>query len=90
MIGSNSISLDAILEALPLGWRGLILDDLLEGDVEEIAPELLAAVSEAPRRQKTAYIWGGETTVTLKGDGKGGRNQELCPALRHGCRKRSN
>ena len=77
LIGSNSISLDAILEALPLGWRGLIMDDLLEGDVEEVAPALFNAVREAPQGQKSAYIWGGETTVTLKGNGKGGRNQEL-------------
>lgn len=77
LIGSNRISLEAILEALPIGWRGLILDDLLEGDVEDVAPMLRDAVEEAPEGHKTAYIWGGETTVTLKGDGRGGRNQEL-------------
>lgn len=77
LIGSNAISLEAILDALPMGWRGLILDDLLEGDVEEVAPMLRDAVAEAPSHHRTAYIWGGETTVTLKGDGKGGRNQEL-------------
>nr|WP_319388062.1 DUF4147 domain-containing protein [uncultured Cohaesibacter sp.] len=77
LIGSNRLSLDAVLEALPLGWQGTILDDLLEGDVEVVAPRLLDAARAAPDGQKTAYIWGGETTVTLKGDGKGGRNQEL-------------
>ena len=77
LIGSNRISLDAILNALPVGWRGLILNDLLEGDVEDVAPMLRDAVDEAPEGHKTAYIWGGETTVTLKGDGRGGRNQEL-------------
>ena len=77
LIGSNRLSLDAILESLPLGWRGLILDDLLEGDVEEIAPQLHEAARKAPEDQMSVYIWGGETTVTLKGDGKGGRNQEL-------------
>nr|WP_321443663.1 DUF4147 domain-containing protein [uncultured Cohaesibacter sp.] len=77
LIGSNAISLDAILQALPAGWRGIIVDDLLEGDVEEVAPMLRNAATEAPTGHKTAYIWGGETTVTLKGDGKGGRNQEL-------------
>ncbi|WP_373236835.1 glycerate kinase type-2 family protein [Cohaesibacter celericrescens] len=81
LIGSNRISLDAIFDAVPLGWRGLILDDLLEGDVEDIAPHLLAEISAAPRGEKTAYIWGGETTVTLKGDGLGGRNQELALRL---------
>jgi len=25
-----------------------------------------------------AFVFGGETTVTVKGDGRGGRNQELC------------
>ena len=77
LIGSNRISLDAILEGAPLGWRCLILDDLLEGDVEDVAPRLHEEISNAPDGEKSIYIWGGETTVTLKGDGLGGRNQEL-------------
>ena len=88
LIGSNRLSLDAILDSLPMGWRGLILDDLLEGDVEEVAPLLLEAVRDAPQGQKSVYIWGGETTVTLKGDGKGGRNQEL--ALRFAAANEAN
>lgn len=81
LIGSNRISLDSILSDLPDGWNGAILDDLLEGDVEEVAPKLLEQIRQAPKGQKSALIWGGETTVTLKGTGRGGRNQELALRL---------
>ncbi|WP_319413028.1 DUF4147 domain-containing protein [uncultured Cohaesibacter sp.] len=77
LIGSNRLSLNVIQDSLPIGWRGRIVDDLLEGDVQEVAPRLHEEVRNAPQEQKTVLIWGGETTVTLKGDGKGGRNQEL-------------
>lgn len=77
LVGSNRISLDAILSEIPEGWKGMILDDLLQGDVEDVAPKLLKQIGQAANRQKTALIWGGETTVTLKGAGRGGRNQEL-------------
>nr|WP_321456016.1 DUF4147 domain-containing protein [uncultured Cohaesibacter sp.] len=77
LVGSNRLSLNAIMASLPIGWHGQILDDLLEGDVEQVAPDLLQAARNAPDGERTVYIWGGETTVTLKGDGKGGRNQEL-------------
>ena len=42
-----------------------------EGDVADAAREICDAAGEG------ITIWGGETTVTLKGTGRGGRNQEL-------------
>ena len=77
LIGSNRISLEAILDAVPEGWQAHIVNDQLKGDVGDVAPRLHAEAMRSPDGTKTALIWGGETTVTLRGDGLGGRNQEL-------------
>jgi len=56
-------------------FEARILDDLLEGNVAEVAPRLVDIARDA--NSGDALIFGGETTVTLKGTGKGGRNQDL-------------
>ncbi len=69
IVGSNRISLEAMARAAPDAW----LDPApLVGDVADAA----LRVAEAARRVGTT-LWGGETTVTLRGGGRGGRNQEL-------------
>lgn len=76
LVGSNRLSLDAMLAAVPGGWAGAIVSDALIGDVADAAEQILAtgaAAEPGPR----ALIFGGETTVRLQGDGLGGRNQEL-------------
>lgn len=70
---------EAAAEARKLGYNTRIITDSLGGDVEEAA-SLLA--NEAHRAAKIngvplALIMGGETTVKLKGSGKGGRSQEF-------------
>ncbi len=72
LICSNRISLNAVAAAHP-GAR--IIDDRLEGNVAEVAPKLAAILNDAP--SGAALLFGGETTVTLTGTGKGGRNQDL-------------
>lgn len=74
LIGGNRKSLDAIEMASE--FHAVIVDDALNGDVGQAA----AAVLEAAARQgpdPACLIFGGETTVTLRGGGLGGRNQEL-------------
>jgi len=72
LIGSNRLSLQAMAAAHP----GAILADApLEGDVSEAAERIILAAKEAP--PGACLIFGGETVVTLKGKGLGGRNQEL-------------
>ena len=51
-----------------------IVSDRLTGDVAEAAAQIIAAAQSATTG---TLIFGGETTVTLRGTGLGGRNQEL-------------
>ena len=74
LIGSNRVSLTAAAEAC--GEHARIVDDRLTGDVEAAALRIIAAAVGAPSGP-ACLIFGGETTVTLRGTGKGGRNQEL-------------
>ncbi|MEZ5888310.1 MAG: DUF4147 domain-containing protein [Paracoccaceae bacterium] len=74
LIGSNRKSLEAIREARADG--GEIISDRLTGDVGDAAAEVIAAARRA-RPGAACLIFGGETTVILKGEGRGGRNQEL-------------
>lgn len=74
LIGSNRVSLAAT--ALACGASATIVSDRLVGDVEAAAVEIITAATTAPQTP-ACLIFGGETTVTLRGKGLGGRNQEL-------------
>ncbi|TNF20144.1 MAG: DUF4147 domain-containing protein [Rhodobacteraceae bacterium] len=76
LIGSNRKSLEA-MQAAASGLEARIVSDALVGDVAEAARFVLQEAAKAPRDRPVALIFGGETTVTLLGDGRGGRNQEL-------------
>jgi hydroxypyruvate reductase len=86
IVGSNRLAVDAAAHrARELGYRPLVLSTVIEGETREvanvhaaIAKEILA--SGRPLRPPCCVISGGETTVTLKGDGLGGRNQEFALA----------
>lgn len=71
LIGSNRKSLEAMAAATP---GAQIVSDRLTGDVAEAAAQIIAAAQSATTG---TLIFGGETTVTLRGTGLGGRNQEL-------------
>ncbi|KEO61614.1 glycerate kinase type-2 family protein [Thioclava indica] len=70
LIGANAISVAAMLEA---GAQEAPF--ALSGDVADLAPRIVALLADLAPGQVLAF--GGETTVTLRGDGLGGRNQEL-------------
>ncbi len=86
IVGSNLLALEAAKEeAEHMGYRTLILSSRVEGETKEvarvhtaIAKEILA--SGQPLRAPACVISGGETTVTIRGNGLGGRNQEFCLA----------
>ncbi|MCB2128129.1 MAG: DUF4147 domain-containing protein [Rhodobacteraceae bacterium] len=75
LVGSNRKSLDAVLGAAGVGAK--IVTDHLTGDVATAADAVIAAAASAPKDRPGCLVFGGETTVTLKGNGLGGRNQEL-------------
>ncbi|MCL3882344.1 DUF4147 domain-containing protein [Marivita sp. GX14005] len=76
LVGSNRVSLDAMKAAADrMGWAVRIMDDALTGDVEDAARKITADLRAAA--QPVVLLYGGETTVTLRGTGRGGRNQEL-------------
>ena len=61
-----------------LGYETVFLTDCLEGEAREVGKMLGAiAKSHAKDGVKRCYIAGGETIVYLKGNGLGGRNQEI-------------
>ncbi|CAA9325160.1 MAG: D-glycerate 2-kinase [uncultured Gemmatimonadetes bacterium] len=66
-----------------LGYRAEVVADNLEGEARDAARGIAALARR--RRQENpdaqALLFGGETTVTVRGDGRGGRNQELALAL---------
>lgn len=76
LIGSNRHSLQAMLNA-DADWDARLVSDHLTGDVEDAANTIIDAALAAPTDHPVALIFGGETTVRIKGSGLGGRNQEL-------------
>lgn len=68
----------AFKTATNLGYRAVILTTSLETEARS-AGEFLGEIAKYHHdvEMDTAFIVGGETVVTLKGDGLGGRNQEL-------------
>ena len=83
IVGSNQKSLEAAAKlAKSLGYRTIILSSTMEGETKD-AGRLHAAIARQirmygqPLRSPACVISGGETTVTIRGKGKGGRNQEF-------------
>ena len=68
----------AVRRAALLGYEAVCLTAALTGEAREQPARLLSQAG--PFAGKRALICGGETTVTLRGAGKGGRNQEMALA----------
>jgi hydroxypyruvate reductase len=83
VIGSNRLALDAAARtARELGYRTLILASEIQGETRDVARMHAAIAREIvqtgrPVKPPACIITGGETTVTLRGQGLGGRNQEF-------------
>ena len=83
VVGGNRLALAAAARrARALGFRTLVLSSEIEGETREIARMHAAIAREIvhagqPVKPPACIITGGETTVTLKGEGLGGRNQEF-------------
>ncbi len=87
LIGSNTISLNATLQsANSLGYEAILYNDHLCGEAKLAGTAFVTQCIErrlkSPLQNKPiALLAGGETTVTLKGNGHGGRNQEMALAF---------
>jgi glycerate 2-kinase len=86
VIGSNQKSLDAAARAAKeLRYKTLILSSSLQGESRDVG-RVHAAIARQirehgqPLQMPACVISGGETTVTICGEGKGGRNQEFALA----------
>ena len=87
MVASSQISLAAAASrAREQGVVAHILSDAIEGESREVAKVLAALARQvADRGQPFAapcvLLSGGETTVTVRGSGRGGRNVEFAAAF---------
>ncbi len=83
LIASAAVSLEAAAaEAKRQGVEAVILSDAIEGEAREVGAVHAAiarevATRDRPFRKPVLILSGGETTVTLRGKGKGGRNSEF-------------
>jgi hydroxypyruvate reductase len=82
IVGSNRLALEAAAsQAKKLGYAPLILSSTMQGETREVARVHAEILREAASsRSPLCFLSGGETTVTVKGQGKGGRNQEFALA----------
>lgn len=86
LVGSNLIAAQAALRQAQIeGFIPYLLCTDLTGEARQVAPALCQEVRRAglrgePVPRPACIVAGGETTVTLRGSGKGGRNQELALA----------
>lgn len=86
IVGSNRLAAEAAVEAARgAGFNALLLSTFVEGEAREVGRVAAALAREVvahgrPVAPPACLVWGGETTVTVRGQGKGGRNQELALA----------
>lgn len=87
VIASASVSLEAAqAKAREQGIEAVILSDAIEGEAREVAKMHAALAREVATRGRpfarpVVLLSGGETTVTVRGKGKGGRNSEFLLSL---------
>jgi hydroxypyruvate reductase len=85
LIATNALAIEAVRRAAEaLTVEVEVLGSTLSGEARELAKTLAdqaKARRRSPRSRPLLLLGGGETTVRLRGDGKGGRNQELALAL---------
>jgi hydroxypyruvate reductase len=86
IIANNRLLVDAAVEkAHELGFRTVILSSEIEGEAKDIGGVFAAIAREIgssghPIKPPACILAAGETTVTVRGNGLGGRNQEMALA----------
>ncbi len=83
IVAENRTAAEAAVErARALGFHAVLLTTYLEGEAREVGRVLAALAKEEARTghplpHPACLVLGGETTVTVRGPGQGGRNQEV-------------
>jgi glycerate 2-kinase len=81
IVADNRLAADsAVAKAREFGFDAEILTCSLEGEASAVGAmiaEIAARRAAEPREKPFLLVAGGETTVTIRGTGRGGRNQEL-------------
>jgi hydroxypyruvate reductase len=86
VVASNDLAAQAAVEeAERRGFTAMLLTTYVEGEAREVGKFVAALAREVaatgrPLPRPCCLVIGGETTVTVRGRGKGGRNQELALA----------
>lgn len=87
VVGNGRTMLDGAATALEReGIRAIVLGDTYTGEAREVAQVFAAlarevAIHDSPWKKPVVLLSGGETSVTVKGRGRGGRNTEFLLAL---------
>jgi hydroxypyruvate reductase len=87
IVATPQMALEAAADvARGAGFTSMILGDAIEGEAREVGRAFAGIAHEVlrhggPARPPCALISGGETTVTVRGDGRGGRNVEFALGL---------
>jgi hydroxypyruvate reductase len=87
LIAAPQMALEAAAEkARAAGYAAYILSDAIEGEAREVARAMAAIATQVaahgqPFSKPCVLLSGGETTVTVRGNGRGGRNVEFLLSL---------
>ena len=83
IIGNIRIASEAAkTTAGEIGFRGILVSSQIQGEAADIGRRIAALIrnireTKVEGSTPTCLVFGGETTVTIRGSGLGGRNQEL-------------
>ncbi len=78
LVGSNEMALDAARAAAEArGYTVRSVETDVEGEARTVGRNHVQELMQQEPKEPTCWLWGGETTVTVTGEGTGGRNQEV-------------
>ena len=82
IVSNRTACIAAVKKARELGINSMLLSTYIEGEARHVGAVLAGLAKEihnydTPVKKPAVIVCGGETTVTVVGNGKGGRNQEL-------------
>ena len=81
IVGSNALAAQAALRQAKIeGFSPTFLDDTWQGEARDVAKELCNLVKSSQAKRPFCMVAGGETTISIRGNGLGGRNQEMALA----------